>query len=420
LELRSVLKNHIAKLRLNSIDLEEFISTLENNAEIQEIVKKYPAINLTFKDVLNYTKTIGEIFWLKNNPALSRTIFLRYNYILSCLKLFIRHDLVRSNFQYNAESVFKKLAIYETEEDFNKAVSVFRKYGIMEYNLIKAICFDEIQMNRNQIEDALDFLRNVLVLYKSTPFLLDDKCPFFQVILPVMCSTSYETERKEKMLSDNWDTKLYSDNYELFFMRLDQLRKYKDVIKMKNAVKKQRALWSSTDGAMDSEMFFNVYEMEEANNENASDEAHAAINASSFFEARISPLKSAYIDSIREFEFKDESAFIEKYKRKYFIEISTIFKFDYYFFNKLSSLMQDFVLERFDWNDVILARDLNENFFKIHFEKVEKVCSKIVVEIKYAEVSHLIDLKKKFVAVIENLFEFYPGLHFNLAFRSDS
>ena len=419
LELKGILKNHIAKLRVNTIEVEDFMASLEVNPEIQALIQKYPKINLTIKDILNYSKTMGEIFWLRNNPNLKKVLYLRYNYILNCLKLFIRHDLIKSSFQYNDDSVFKKLRIYANEDEFNKAAEPFKKYGILDYNLVKAICFDEIQLNRIQIEDALDFLRDVLVLYKSTSNYIEEKCTFFQVILPSMCTTSFANDKKEKLVIGSWDSELYTDNYELFFMRLDQLRKYKEEIKGINSLKKQRALWSSADG-MENEMFYNYYEMNESNKTENEDVSltNFSESASSFFGARISPIKP-FLDEIKELEFKDESVFLSKYKRKYIIEINTIFKFDFYFFNKLASLVQDAVLDRFDWNDTIIARDLEDNFFKFIFEKFDKVCSKILIEIKYSNTEQLASLKKKFFALIENLFLLYPGLYYYIGLRDN-
>jgi hypothetical protein len=416
---------------MNSIDLDEFLASLDANPEVQDVVNKYPQLSLTARDILNYTKTIGLVFWLENNRSLSRTIFLRINYIINCFRLFIRHDLARTSFKYNAESVFKKLGIYDCEDDFNKAVSVFKKYGVMEYDLIKAICFDEIQLNRTQTEEALDFLKHVLVLYKTTPLFLDERCPFFQVVIPVMCASSYEAEGRERQLAATWDVKLYTDEYELFFVRLDQLRKHKEEVKMKNAVKKQRALWSNSDGTMDSEMFFNVYELSEQAHEAEPDAplmtdeelvANAdrrVSSATSFFEARISPLKTVNLDSLDDFEFKDEEEFVLKYKQRCFLELDTPFAFDFYFFNKLAALMQHFVLERFDWRDVIVARDEDENFVKVRFEEVGKKCSRIQVEIKYADPTSMLELKSMLAQAVENLFEFYPGLYYTLSYRSE-
>lgn len=416
---------------MNSIDAEEFAKTIEENAEIKQLIIKYPKISLSTSDIVSYAKTIGEIFWLKSNRSLNTIIFLRYNYILNCLKLFIRHDLVKSNLQYNDDSVFKKLAVFANKQEFNESVGLFKKYGILEQKLIKAICFDEIQLNRDQMESALEFLKDIQVLYKSETNYLEEKCPFFQIILPTACTTSFANERRDVILTDAWYNKLYSDNYELYFMRLDQLREYKEELKSRNALKKQRALWSSSDtnqtNLVETEMFFSFYEMndrtgrvenyEDSDEVSSLNEMAASITpASSFFESRLSPIKLALLEEIREFEFKDESEFLSKYAShtKRVIELITPFHFNSFYFNKLSSLIQSVCFERFDWSDCIIGRDLNDNFFRIMYEKVDRVCSKILIEIKYLDEKHMSELRDKFVQAINVLSDFYPGLYYHV------
>jgi hypothetical protein len=420
LELKGVLRNHISKLKINPISLDEFTQSLDENEELKALIQKYPKCQLNLEKILYYSKTMSEIFWLKYHKQLSKTVFNRYSYIINCLKLFVRHDensLLNSKF--DEQSLFKKLSLYKSEDEFNNSVALFRNYGILEHSLLKAICFDEIQLDRIQIEEMINFLNQIQVVYKSFTHYLEEKCTFFQIVLPTMCKRTFSMDKKEsdKINSENWTAILFDENYEMYFIRLDQIRKHKNEIKSMNALRKQRALWSSSSGdpALETEMFFNVYEMEENPNGNKSR------SDSALLESLISPLDTdTRISEIKEFKFRDESEYALKYKDKFKIELHTIFNFDTHLFCKFASLLQDLFYERFDWHDTIISRDVNDNFFKINIENKENSNgTKIIIEIKYVNKDELNALKKRFFDEIYNLFDFYPGIYFYVVLKKD-
>ncbi len=121
-----------------------------------------------------------------------------------------------------------------------------------------------------------------------------------------------------------------------------------------------------------------------------------------------------YIKSYRDVEI-DETMF--KYKFKYHIDL--IFTLDIYDINnlffKLAVLLQDYVCERLDSLDCIIARDKENNFIKI--ELVKKFTSielnnKITIDIKTISMIQIENFKIIFKNLLDILFSFYPGIYY--------
>jgi hypothetical protein len=103
------------------------------------------------------------------------------------------------------------------------------------------------------------------------------------------------------------------------------------------------------------------------------------------------------------------------------IECNSNFVFENHVFFRLSVLFQKFAQIRYDWCDTIIARDAEFNCFKITQLNMEPndqkpIISKIHILIKSLDASELEICKINMLNLIDHLFSYYPGLHFNLIF----
>lgn len=405
LDLRAVLKGHLASLNTDSINLDDFISGLQSSVEIQTFIKNNKRFELNIEKIVNYAKTIGEIFWLKNNKNLCKKIYLRFEYILSCLRLFIRHDL-KQELDLSKKSIFRSCGIFKSEHEYSLSVDLFKKYGVLEQMLIKYICFSSSQLSQSEIKDAIDLLQDLSIIYKSETRYIEDKCSYFQIVVPTMCVANFG---QEKATESNWDSNLYLDEFERYFIRLNQIRCYKEEVKEMNALRKQKEIWNSQE----TDLFNNEYYGEIESDPLYQD---PRILSSPSHESQflgIEPIKCNIIDTQGNYKFINEDQLASKYKHKCFIELVSPFRMEKHVFDKISVLIQDIAYERFDWIDTIVARDENETCMRIRVENyIENSKHKIGIEIKSEKNEFLIELKEQFYIIFDKLFDFYPGLFF--------
>ena len=237
------------------LNLEDFIHTLKSSKEITHLIKtNMYCKDLTLMSIVNYAKTIGEIFWLKfnYNSGLNKKIFLKLDYIINCLQLFIKHDKTLAEYD-------STIGYFRTHAHFNSSIRLAKNYGILEHNLIKSICFTPLhQLNQPEIDEALTLLSDLLFIYKSSlnpndkddQFKLDEKMQsYFSVVCPTLCTVSFDKEKSIRSGMPNyWESDLYSDDaYELFFDKLDHINMYREKIRLANGIKKETIMYNLQD-----------------------------------------------------------------------------------------------------------------------------------------------------------------------------
>ncbi|CAF0705124.1 unnamed protein product [Brachionus calyciflorus] len=391
LSLNTHLKSFIPKLKTNLIDYEILVDHLKNNQELQNLIRNFKNSNLNTSDIINYLKTIGEIFWLNNDNQLNEKIFLHYEYVLNCLKIYIRHDL-SEYLKSDKMKLFNSCGFFKNENEYETSVDLCNRYGIIEDKLFRFISFSSFQLNREELDQAIEFLKQFLILYKTETQYLEDDCSFGQIILPFMCVASFEEEKN----SESVDPDLYCDDFYKYFIRLDKIRNRREEIKEINALRKQKELWSSQDTE-----FFDEEE-----------ESRRQSRLSSIDKPNIEALKFDYLTEIEHLRILPESDYINKYKYKGLYEINSIFKIERHFFNKLSILLQEFVYERYDWDNVVIARDLYGNCFRLRYSSEINTDEEygIKIEILCADLKFLNEFKENFNVILEKLMVYYPGL----------
>ena len=102
------------------------------------------------------------------------------------------------------------------------------------------------------------------------------------------------------------------------------------------------------------------------------------------------------------------------YKFAQTLQCISLFRLDSHVFFRLSALIQSMLSIRFDWQDTIIARDLEFNCFKIQLMNEADSQSKIKVEIKSISLSELEMSIRKIDDIMTQLFSYYPGSHFDL------
>jgi hypothetical protein len=251
---------------------EDFLQNLKQSKEITNIIKANAYCkDLTLQNVVNYAKTIGEIFWLKfsQNSNLSKKVYLKFDYILKCLKLFIKHEK-------NFTDYDSTMGYFKTHAHFKQSLRMAKRYGILESNLIKTLCFTcRHQLNQLEIEQALNLLKDFLLLYKSELTSnnqsdrdkLDEKrSSYFNCIFPTMCSISFEKEKLLRSKMPNfWEADLYSDDsYELFFDKLDQINMFREKVRIENGFKKETIMYNLQDVLSGNDYYKDLEKMRES------------------------------------------------------------------------------------------------------------------------------------------------------------
>ena len=230
----------------------------------------------------------------------------------------------------------------------------------------------------------------------------DSKCSYYNVIIPVYCTTKFE-EEKSQAAEDN---ELYSDNFELYFIKLDKLKRYRELLITENILKKRAKTF--------------IYELEANLKEENLDESKEE-NADYLNQPTITDIKlinePAFLDKFLSNKLhikeKIEKEANKNYKFGRTVQCTSLFRLDSHVFFRLSALVQNMLSIRFDWQDTIIARDLEWNCFKIQLMNEAGSQSKIKCEIKSISLSELEVSMGKIEEIITQLFSYYPGSHFD-------
>ena len=169
LDLNLKLKKHLVKLKKKTITLGDLTKSISSNKSLNGLLNSHPGLSI--EAIIDYAKTVGEIFWMKFDTRLDDTIFLQCDYIFNTFKMIIRHDLGQL-LLFNDNTVFKAILLYATESEFRNATSLATKYGYFENNLISGLCFISNVFDRENIEEDLNLLQEFSLVYLSR---LDDE-----------------------------------------------------------------------------------------------------------------------------------------------------------------------------------------------------------------------------------------------------
>lgn len=309
----------------------------------------------------------------------------------------------------------KSISLFENKTDFLKSVAKFKKYGQCEHKLIKYILYeiDENEMGKQQanLNDSLELLSQLGLIYKSEQSgeFVDEKCrSYFHAIFPHACSATYELIMKNNH-SSSWYACLFDDedttsnHFELYFIRLDQIRRYGEEKKALSALRKEQMLWASREIPADNE-FYNYFDYNLANVKVIDEDLELRRVEHDIYEHDGATLR-----------FLNEAELLGEYaKFGAIVEVrSAPFGLSACFFSRFSIRMQEFVLERFDFRDVLVARDLNGTCIRARFNNCGDsgdLGRRLVVEIKALNLEDLNEMKTRLIEVINGLLDYYPGL----------
>ena len=207
---------------------------------------------------------------------------------------------------------------------------------------------------------------------------------------------------------------LFTDDYEKYFIRIDLTREYRERVKAENVVKKKRFAWKFKEKESEIHNFKSASTQEKPVNDSKSQFDESDTESMQSFlnfedESRLVNLSEIKILELLSPLIQKETDQLTTYLHRTVIESWSNLKLDRNVFYKLSCLIQSLVNERFDWNDTIIARDCEDNFFKIQLVP-DMDSNKIRIEIKSKETTRLNQLKHHFIDMIKYLFDFFPGL----------
>lgn len=292
----------------------------------------------------------------------------------------------------------KSISSFESKSDFNKSVSLFKKYGQCEQKMLKFIYFESEEMGKNQapMHDSLSLLEKFGLLYKTECNYTEDKCrSYFQAIFPLACTALYESSRHT---TDSWTDCLYDKTrFEIYFARLDQIRLYESECKELSALRKEKMLWASRDAPTDNE-FYNYYECDLS-------AAGSRLLDEDLDSRRV---EHDIYDAEGRLTFRDEDRDHHQVKSR--LEVRSPFRVTQCFFARFSAFIQPFLLDRFDWADAIVARDLNDTCIRARFNSDAN--PRLVVEIKAKRDEHMSEMKTQLLQVLDDLESYYPGLYY--------
>ncbi len=244
------------------------------------------------------------------------------------------------------------------------------------------------------IKEELKFLEQLALLYTSSPEVTNTKGSFFNAVIPDMCICSFE---EDQLNNEEKDT-LFSESYEQYFVNLNKLERYKELLKMQNVLKKREKTF--------------IVELEDHLKEEAQD---SDINN----QERLNQIQILNINHLEDKEFLEEflrdkkhlTDRIDKEEEKIYtraenILVTPVHGFPQHLFWRLSILMQQHCMERFDWSDTIIGRDNEFNCFKIKFMR-----DLIVFQLKSLNNNLMEEFSNKIIGLLEELFNYYAGLY---------
>jgi hypothetical protein len=228
---------------------------------------------------------------------------------------------------------------------------------------------------------------------------------------------TFENNKKINFLNqsdDNIEKKyLYNDDYEVYFYNLDIERDNYEEIKRINSIRKQQLLWTGETNKFDNEFYddFNsdILDGKKVCNERETEKTN---------DLSINKDKDNTVIQLTNEKQKIDNKFNLPLNSRCIIEMySPCIQLRNHLFQRLSVLVQDICYERFDWKDVIIARNINNDCFKIEFinshnrSSTSSICDDIYlkIEIKSDNLTNLNIIKNEFYEIIDKLFKLYPG-----------
>ena len=184
IDLNIKLKKHLVKLMKTyktGITYEKLTESIQKGTELEDFLKKHKKLSTSM--LINYSKTMGDIFWLKNHNTLGNSIFLQLDYILKILKILIRHDL-SYEFIHENKQFFKSLGLTESDSEFEEMVLRASRSGMFENNIVTGLCFMR-DVFEQTIKKDMNWLQEVALIYISES---QDKSELF-IIYPCMSTT---------------------------------------------------------------------------------------------------------------------------------------------------------------------------------------------------------------------------------------
>ena len=113
----------------------------------------------------------------------STLLHLRFEHVLNCMRLFLRHDL-RQTLRGAADAedhrsvdtvALKAMSLYAPSQ-----TSVALERGLLDWQLVRGLCFGASQLDSEQIEEAASLLEQLGLLYKSQTPANFGKCVYFR------------------------------------------------------------------------------------------------------------------------------------------------------------------------------------------------------------------------------------------------
>lgn len=319
---------------------------------------------------------------------------------------------------------------FKNTTELKQTLSLFKKYGLVEHKLVKNIYFnDKFFINAIEkldlnsiIDESLTLLQEFYLIYKIDAHDFEEpQSSYFKVSIPCLCATSYENE-KSKVKPDSWNSCLFTDDYEVYFIRLDLIRQFNQETKLLNAFRKERMLWrSKSASAKESEFNYAIYNFDNRENTHGLKEIYEQqtgyFGDTSPFEQNDDYgdeideglfIKTKIYDSTGELKFAAPSLMAVDYKHKLELSVTTPFRVHQCVFDKFSVLVHDLCVERFDWKDVIIGRDLNGTCYRARFLN----SSQISIELKATQADYLDEIKEKMLDITQVISILYPGLFY--------
>lgn len=296
----------------------------------------------------------------------------------------------------------KSISLFDSKSDYQKSVALFKQFGQCEHKLLKHIYYEssESEMGKKQapISDSLELLERFGLLFKTECTYIENKVnSYFQVVLPLACLSLYESGPQP--FHSSWEECLFGSTFELYFLRLDQIRQYWNECKEFNALRKEKMLWASREGPIDNE-FYNYFECDlSAGNSKLFDEDLNSRN-----------IKHNICDSDGNFCFHNELELLAAFTVRTTLELISPFIIPRCFFARFAINMQPLIAERFDWADAFIGRDLNGTCVRALFNSQANL--KILIEIKAKQIEFMNEMKESILALFDDIENYYPGLYF--------
>jgi len=391
----------------------------------------------------------------------------------------VRHDL-EIRLDFNKSPIFKQIGLYSNAKNFNQDTKLAKSSGYFSYKILEGLWFYQ-NYSKQEKENCLNLLQDLLVVYRIESNLIQRNEALIKLVYPTMNTERFMRSDKVDEMKDNESNSIKQNdaegnqtnangmikgasdssnnnnqenndnnnnnsdninknsnfvfangNEEEYFVQLEKIYEYENIIKLINAERKEKQIWSlslykydTEDDEADRKKTENLRtalsakyrksikilrEETESLNQETSQLECDEVNDTTL-------LDNLFMNSIEQ-EFKHIKGYNDikidmkmfEYKHMQHIEIIFQIDFDANIFQKLSVVLHQLFYERIDSSDCIIARDVANNFFKIELQQSQPMLNKIIVDVKSIDKEHAVEIKQKFMSSLDILFSFYPGL----------